>query len=281
MKLKKLALTASMSLLAIGMTGCLGDSDESAPALSISSDTASSVKAGESLDILGSYEIEEDNFGGLSVDISGEGFSDAELELVSQSISTDEDALLATAVAVDADACNGDYTVKVTVMDADENESSVSHDFTVTDGVDCGESVVLTEKTDGMIYNVSGLEKGAFDLVTGALVGASDEDTTKDLLDISVGGEGFAKTLSSGNGAMFVTADSEFSYADATDKSAMDAFTAGSAVETTAVLAVDDVIIVKLGADREVAYAVLKITKVDVDEGAGDNTGVIEFSYKK
>lgn len=280
MKLKKLALTASMSLLAIGMTGCLGDSDSSAPELTISGDMASSVKAGESIPVLGEVESEA-GIKAIELVFDNANLTSEQLALVSKGTSSDDDAILSTSIEAAEDACNGEYSVEITAVDEDDKKAIVSVSFSVTDGVDCGEAVVLAEKTDGMIYNVSGLEKGAFDLVTGALVGASEEGTTKDLLDISVGGEGFAKTLSSGNGAMFVAADPDFSYADATDKSVMDAFEAGSAVETTAVLAVDDVVIVKLGADREVAYAVLKITKVDVDAGEGNNTGVIEFSYKK
>ena len=168
----------------------------------------------------------------------------------------------------------GTYKLKITAT-VGGTEFSTEISFTVKTG---STGIALTEKTNGIISNIFGPDQGAFNLVDGERVSASSASTTKDLLDLSLVGEGFKGELGSDNGSTFVVADAA-DYTNATDVSVK--ALAGTATATkVAVSTVGTVFAVKLGNSR--GYAIVKITSYDETAGGstGDNKGEVEFSYK-
>lgn len=139
-------------------------------------------------------------------------------------------------------------------------------------------TALTVEKTD-TVWNLQGPNKGAYDLVTGEALSSSVAATNKDLVDMGVvqaAGVVWPKSLTSGNGTLFVKAASGFDYAGAKDSSLVKAYAAGTAAATTSALADGDVILAKLrGGSR---YAAIKI--LAVVETSGDNRDYIRFGYR-
>ena len=293
--MKNLKLLGAAAVMSVALTGCIGDSDETSSSFEISvGPTGQSIAAGSSLDLTG--EISSDAvLDSVDITISSEGLSDMELMYVGVECKDESSCpdptkgdleeidLSALKLSASEGACNGDYTLTVY---AESNGATSTKDlaFTVTDGDDC-EAAALTEAAEaGILYNINGPtgETGAFDLVAEKGLASSDDEAAKDLLDISAVGEGQKATFSSANGATFVVA-ADFDYDAATDKSAEEAYMAGTAAASVDGLEVGSIVIVKLAEDREVSFAVLKITDIDPEAGAstGGNTGTITFTYKK
>lgn len=139
--------------------------------------------------------------------------------------------------------------------------------------------VALSAEKKDTVWNLQGLKRGAYNLVTGVTVASTGSATDKDVLDMAVvGGAGvnWPKTLTSGNGTMFVKAAASFDFAAATDSSTVKAYNAGTGSAVTPVLANNDVIIAKLrGGTR---YAAVKI--ISVTETASDNLDYFYFGYR-
>lgn len=190
-------------------------------------------------------------------------------------IDIEENGEMEIMINVADDACDGEYVLTLSAT-AGSAEASKSNTFTVSDGRDCS-ATALTEKS-GMIANIFGPDTGAFNLVDGKRVSSSAASTTKDLMDLSLVGEGFAGELGSGNGAKFATASAS-DYTNATDVS-VPALAADAEMDEVDVSTVGTVFVVKLGNSR--GYAIVKITSYDEDAGAstGENKGEVEFVYK-
>jgi len=166
----------------------------------------------------------------------------------------------------------GTYKLEITAtVDGEEFTTTVS--FTVE-----GPSGTALTENDGIISNVAGPDQGAFNLVDGERVSSSASATTKDLLDLSIAGEGFAGELGSGNGSKFAMATSD-DYTNATDVSVA-ALAASASLNEVDVSTVGTVFVVKLGGSR--GSAIVKITSYDATAGGstGNNKGEVEFSYK-
>lgn len=170
----------------------------------------------------------------------------------------------------------GAASITITAIDAKDNTTTRTVSLTITDA-----GVKLTESTNGVVANIQGPDKGAFDLVTGAAVSSSANEDVKDIKDQStVSGTGvvFAKTWGTGNGTKFVKAAASFDYANASNSSAAAAFAAGTSASSTAVLAAGDVYILQNSRYTN-GFVVVKITAVN--ETAADNKDNITFTYKK
>jgi hypothetical protein len=137
----------------------------------------------------------------------------------------------------------------------------------------------LTALEGGEIYNVSGAEKGSFDLDNNEALSSVTADTAnRELVDLSVAGEGLSKSWEGKNGTKLAKANS-YDYANATGVSLVEAastVTWGSSVTS---IAVGDIILASWANN----IAAIKITEVDttVGESTLGNTGVIRFEYKK
>jgi hypothetical protein len=258
-----------------GMVGCnlLGPTEETSPTITL--DDIGSIDVGTFKNIEGKvtageeitqiqYEITTATGGSVST-ITVEGPSSSSSDKIEFK---DNDAIKIT---VSSSASAGDYLLKITATAG--VTSSAEFDFTVTGS----SAVTLTEKS-GMIANIFGPDTGAFNLVDGKRVSASASDNTKDLMDLSLVGEGFAGELGSGNGAKFATATAS-DYTNATDVSVPD-LAADADLDEIDVSTVGTVFVVKLGNSR--GYAIVKITSYDADAGAstGENKGEVEFTYK-
>lgn len=138
----------------------------------------------------------------------------------------------------------------------------------------------LTAEKKDTIWNVQGPNRGAYNLVAGTQVAASDAATNKDIVDMAVVAGGvvnWPKTLNSLNGTMFVTAASGFDFAAATDSSLIKAYAAaGTPATATKVLEANDVILAKLRGGN--TYAAIKVYAVN--ETSADNRDNIYFGYR-
>jgi len=164
------------------------------------------------------------------------------------------------------------------------------------DGADYGKSVnvninikepaptttaMTDEHTDGVIWNIIGANKGAWDLVNNVAMASSDADADKDMVNTTTTGSQTpnvfeeAWTTGAGNTTMFVK-DNSFDYANATVEAATAAYNNGTASKDVTGVAANDIYIAKL---RDGNYAVIKVTNVVVT--TTDNKDKIEFSYKK
>lgn len=146
--------------------------------------------------------------------------------------------------------------------------------------VESNETPLTEVAGGGMIYNLLGSEKGAWDLVADVAKSSTDDAADKDLINTTTVGsttpEIFEEEWTCSNGTMYVKATG-FDYNNATVESAATAYAAGSASATVSDVAVDDIYVAKLRGGTD--YAVLKITAVTVTDDNNDD--VIKFSYKK
>lgn len=141
------------------------------------------------------------------------------------------------------------------------------------------EQALTVTNAAAKVYNFTGAEKGAYDLVAGEEKGSADAAADKDLHDMTVAGSmlAFSAKWKSMNGGMFVTG-AMTDYDGATKTSLMAAYNAGTPVAETPVLAAGSIVIVKLGNNR--GWAIIKVTAVDMQDGTGSEKGSVTFEYK-
>ena len=179
---------------------------------------------------------------------------------------------MSTTVAAKTGTAGGTYKLKITAS-AGSVTSSSTKEFTVTGG----SALLAVTASDGKIANVMGPDLGAYDLVNSARVASSGAASSKDLLDLSLAGQGFAGSIGTGNGAKFAAATAT----DYTGATAASVKTLGdAATASTIAIAANTVFAVKLGNSR--GYAIVKILTYDPNAGAstGNNKGEATFEYK-
>jgi hypothetical protein len=259
----------------IGFVGCgLSPTETTTPTITL--DAISDIDVGTTKTVTGkvtagevitslAYKIEDANGTAVST-ITYEGPSSSTTKEIEFK---DNDAIK---IKVSPSATAGDYKLVITAVAGSTIDAKF--DFKVKGST----GTALTEKTDGVISNVQGLDKGAFDLVTGTRIGSTEAATSKDLLDLSIAGQGFAGKLGSGNSSTFATATTD-NYTSATNVSVKALATSATLTEVT-VSTVGTVFVVKLGSSR--GYAIVKITSYDATGGSstGNNKGEVHFSYK-
>jgi len=146
--------------------------------------------------------------------------------------------------------------------------------------------VVITTGTaipaehSGSIYHRFGLEAGAFDLVNNVPRLVGDPNADKDMENNSMAGEDFSAGFVALNNTLFfqVTGNPDF-YANAnTAEAVIEECESQVGVVSIPNPAVGDVIIIQL---RNMSHAVMRIEAIDPADGAGGNTGRMDFVYKK
>lgn len=159
---------------------------------------------------------------------------------------------------------------------------------------------LTTEVTTGKIYSIMGAGKACWDLKNDAAVSAvGDLSATRYMINSNTTGapvgspstfDGSWKSdqvvwagtsgdvTTAGNSTDFVKANT-YNYDNAYKETALTAFNSGVASKTVTAPVVNDIYIAKLGTE----IYVIKITKVDntTVPTTKENTGVLEFSYKK
>jgi len=169
----------------------------------------------------------------------------------------------------------GITTYRFSLTDEDGNVVEKEINVTITNPT----TPLATEKT-GTIYHVGGSLKGSWDMVTDVAQGASDPAAGKDVRNSDVAGNPFTGSFTSANNTMFVKNNS-FDYANATEESAMAAYTAGTAATTITNPAVGDIVIAKIRGGND--YMVIKIATLDPADNTCScgNKGKMTFTYKK
>lgn len=163
------------------------------------------------------------------------------------------------------------FTFKV--VDKEDQEASI----TVTiNKISAPATTPLNTEKNGVIWNIIGPNKGAWDLVSDQGVSVNEPDANKDMKNTSTVNDGWKNEWTSMNGTLFVKANS-YNYANATLEAAITAYNAGTPSQTVTNPAANDIYIAKLRGGNN--YVVIKVT--NVVETTNDNLDKIEFSYKK
>lgn len=141
-------------------------------------------------------------------------------------------------------------------------------------------STPFDEEHTGEIWNIQGLEFGAWDLVAnvGLSVSASDDD--KDMINTttSQNPEIFVSGWTANNGTNFVDVSAAgIAYEDMDQEVVASAYAAGTAVTTVSDVEAGDIYIANLRGTGD--YAVIRIDNVVIT--TTDNNDKIEFTYKK
>jgi hypothetical protein len=181
---------------------------------------------------------------------------------------TDSDPIVITATTA------GDYKLVINVTANATGSGTFA--FTITGVL----PVLLPVKaSDGKIENIAGPGMGAYDLVTSTRIASSGAASDKDLLDLSIAGDGFKGEIGSGNGSTFAAA-SATDYTNATAATVKTLATAATATKIAISSGAGTVFVVKLGSSR--GYAIVKILSYDATAGGstGNNKGVATFEYK-
>jgi hypothetical protein len=165
------------------------------------------------------------------------------------------------------------YTFSVT--DRDGNTDQVS--FTVT--VEAN-ATPMNNEVNGAFFHIAGSLEGAYDLVSGNVVSASQPDDAKDMENTDAAGAAFTGSWAAQNATMFVK-DNSFDYDNATVEAATAAYNGGTPAASVSNPSAGDIYIAKLRGGS--TYAVIKIVEVDPSDNSCNcgNTGKITFDFKK
>jgi hypothetical protein len=139
-------------------------------------------------------------------------------------------------------------------------------------------AVTLTETTGHRMYSNLSANSDAYDLETNTARFSNVDSTLRDIQDNSGADTVLSNSWISPAGGQFVKANG-YDYANATDVTATSAYTGGLMLSQVSGLAVNDILITKLGNTVAATYVVLRITNI-IDQ-AGKNNDYYEFSIKK
>jgi hypothetical protein len=140
-------------------------------------------------------------------------------------------------------------------------------------------AIVLTETAGHLMYSNTSVNHDAYNLETNSGEFSLTADTaSRDIQDYSGTNTTLSKEWRSPAGGKFVLYNG-FDYANATDSTAISAYTTGVKYSVLYNLAVGDIIITKLGSVSTNKYAVIRIT--DIVDVAGKDNDYYEFKIKK
>ncbi|MDF2436711.1 MAG: hypothetical protein K0Q95_1087 [Bacteroidota bacterium] len=139
-------------------------------------------------------------------------------------------------------------------------------------------AVTLTETTGHRMYSNLSANPDAYDLETNTPQASTVDTTLRDIQDNSGIDTVLSKSWISPAGGQFVKANG-YDYANASDVTATSAYTGGLMLSQVSGLAVNDILITKLGGTSSDKYVVLRITNI-IDQ-PGKNNDYYEFSIKK
>lgn len=187
----------------------------------------------------------------------------------------DDETYLDTLIFPNAALNTGVTSYTFSVTDRDGNTDQVS--FTVT--VEAN-ATPMTNEINGAFFHIAGSLEGAYDLVTGNVVSASQPDDSKDMENTDAAGSTFTGSWEAQNSTMFVK-DNGFDYTNATVEAATAAYAGGTAAASVSNPSTGDIYIAKLRGGT--TYAVIKIVDVDPTDNTCNcgNTGKITFDFKK
>jgi hypothetical protein len=141
------------------------------------------------------------------------------------------------------------------------------------------QAIVLTETAGHLMYSNTSVNHDAYNLETNSGEFSLTADTaSRDIQDYSGTNTTLSKEWRSPAGGKFVLYNG-FDYANATDSTAISAYTTGVKYSVLYNLAVGDIIITKLGSVSTNKYAVIRIT--DIVDVAGKDNDYYEFKIKK
>ncbi len=164
-----------------------------------------------------------------------------------------------------------EYIFEVT----DKEGNNVEKIFTVN--VVTTTSTPLANEENGVIFNLQGLEKGAWDLVNDMAKAANDNDADKDMANTTGGNAVFKKEWEAKNATMFVKVTGMTYDEFSSEEAAKGYYSSKTPVTKVENVAANDIYVAKLRGEDN--YAVIKIT--NVVETPNDNNDKIEFTYKK
>ena len=277
-KMKKIKLLALVLFAgALAFTSCKKD-DPSGPTLSV---TPTSIEAWKGDTVKFIYSISSNaKIKSLTATPNSALLSSQEVTSFSAdySVSDTMTFILPTSSLNDGDVIS--IVFKATDDDGDDYAKDVTVSINIKEPT-AATTPMNTEKTDGVIWNIIGANKGAWDLVNDVAMSSSDTEGNKDMKNTTTTASQSPNvfeaewTVGNGNTSTFVK-DNTFDYTNATIEAATTAFNNGSATNTVSSVATGDIYIAKL---RDGNYAVIKITNVVIT--TSDNNDKIEFSYKK
>ncbi len=141
------------------------------------------------------------------------------------------------------------------------------------------QAIILTETVGHMMYSNTSVNHDAYNLESNTGEFSLTADTaSRDIQDYSAANTTLSKEWRSPAGGKFVLYNG-FDYANATDSTAISAYTTGVKYSVLYNLAVGDIIITKLGSVSTNKYAVIRIT--DIVDVAGKDNDYYEFKIKK
>ena len=281
-------LMAGLVFFGLFFVGCfLGGDDDDEVTISLATDNATIVPAGQNIAIDGDVDanvpvtlmysitsptVDADKLDRVRATATAPGGNVEDWDLK-------DDAELK--IIADSDACSSDDYVLTITATAGSATLSKMHTFTVN-GIDCDGTPFTNTKT-GQFYHIEGACKGSFDLLNGVEVSSGASKAESDMVNTDAAAATFTGswTVGTGNTTTYAKLNT-FDYVNATKEAAATAFTSG--VNTVSNPVVDDIYIAKLrGQD---SYAVIKITEVNAgvatctDGKTTGNTGKITFEYK-
>jgi hypothetical protein len=168
----------------------------------------------------------------------------------------------------------------VTFEASDENGMS-STDFRriYVSALPTSQARVLTETTGHRMYSNTSINPDAYNLETNVgEFSLTADSTSRDMQDYSAANTTLSKEWRSPAGGKFVLYNG-FDYANATDSTAISAYTTGVKYSVLYNVQVGDIIITKLGSLTANKYAVIRIT--DIVDAVGKDGDYYEFNIKK
>lgn len=251
--------------------GCGPDEDPVPPTITVSPETTQDAWKGDTVNysvVMGSNE--ELTSYTISPNIAGKN-SDASISttLTGNNSTISYKYVVDSALVVEGNT----VTITFTVTDKASQTASASRVINITE-----KKIQLVQEADsGLVWNVSGPKKGAWDLAGDSAVSASSSELVKDVKDTSSPTTFTPSWIpGTGNNSTYVRTTT-YDWDNATDVSARNAYNAGLAKSTTGSLSVGDYVIVKIRGGND--YVVIKVVQVDVT--TADNLDFVKFIYKK
>jgi hypothetical protein len=171
-------------------------------------------------------------------------------------------------------------SISITFKAIDENSmSNATFRRVYVAAAPVSQAIALSETAGHLMYSNTSVNHDAYNLETNSGEFSLTADTaSRDIQDYSGTNTTLSKEWRSPAGGKFVLYNG-FDYANATDSTAISAYTTGVKYSVLYNLAVGDIIITKLGSVSTNKYAVIRIT--DIVDLAGKDNDYYEFKIKK
>ncbi|HBS85886.1 MAG: hypothetical protein A2W91_08975 [Bacteroidetes bacterium GWF2_38_335] len=258
-----------LAVLTINFTGC-GGGETDPPTVTVSQDVTEAWRA----DTV-TFTIQMSTNEKLSMLEITSDFTTQNVEVTT--FTGDNNSTYEYKFVVPGTVADGDYiTITFKVTDNADGVTTKTATINVVDDTFVGTALAY-ENTSGVVWNLIGPNKGAWDLVANIGRSSTESADDKDMKNTTTTTTGWSNEWTSMNATTFVK-DNAFNYTSGTQEDAAAAYAAGSSSSTVTNPAVGDIYIAKLRT-AGTSYAVIKITGVTTT--TADNLDNIAFSYKK